>query len=221
MKWITKYAANDVAGNLSSKFRAKRIILLTELLETAKIDKHSRILDIGGTNYFWQQIINNDEERLNVVLVNIARSVIEGFKGIIGDAKNLAFLKSNSVDFIFSNSLIEHLENYENQKIFSIEVQRITKYYFIQTPAYIFPFEPHFLFPFFHWLPFSLRLFLHQHFNLGWYRKESNINKAKKLVKEIRIMKKRELSKMFPNSKIYTERFSLLPKSYIVTNLGL
>ena len=40
----------------------------------------------------------------------------------------------NEFDIVFSNSVIEHLYNYDNQRIMANEVQRIAKKYYIQCP---------------------------------------------------------------------------------------
>jgi hypothetical protein len=218
MKWLRNFAANDKHNNSSYKFRAKRFELFNKLLIKSNFEK-TDILDIGGTNYFWDQWKKFLNPNLSITIVNIAKTAIFGYKGILGDANNLSFLKNNTVDILLSNSLIEHLGEFQNQKIFAEEVQRISKYHFIQTPAFLFPLEPHFLFPFFHWLPKFVRIFIHQKLNLGWYNKEENYKTAKTNVEEIRILRKSDLKKMFPKSKIIVEKFIFMPKSYIVTNL--
>ena len=57
---------------------------------------------------------------------------------------------------------------------------------------------------------------MHLNFTLGWYEKASTTKEAKKLVEEIRILKKWELRKIFNNSHIVTEYWWIFPKSYIV-----
>lgn len=217
MKWLRKFAANDIPNNVSFSFREKRYFLFSQLLKQK--DKTGIILDIGGTNYFWKQwrfLIDTD---VNLILMNLEKSAIKGYTGLKGDANNLLFIKEKSVEVILSNSVIEHLGGYEKQEIFAKEVTRIGKYYFVQTPAFMFPLEPHFLFPFFHWLPKKIRIFLHRNFQLGWFGKETDYEIAKMDVENIRILKKRELKCFFPNGKIITERFLFFPKSYIITNM--
>jgi hypothetical protein len=192
--------------------------IFSVLLST--IDKKKiRIVDIGGTSGFWDYWENYIHKDITITLVNLSKDAINKREGIVANAENLSFIKEQKYDVLFSNSLIEHLATYNNQKKFAFTATRIAKYYFIQTPAFIFPLEPHFLFPFFHWLPKTFRIFLVKRFNLGWYNKEANNKKAKKLINEIRILKKYELKVLFPQSKIIVEYLSIFPKSYIVTNL--
>jgi len=217
MKWLRKYAANDIRNNKSYFFREKRFSFFVDLLEKNNIK--NTILDIGGTNYFWKQWESFFRENLCIILVNLDKSAIKGYQGIQGNANNLLFIKNKSVDVVLSNSVIEHLGGNEKQEIFAKQVQRIGLYYFIQTPAFLFPLEPHFLFPIFHWLPVKLKIFLHGKFDLGWFEKEPDIKKSEIDVESIRILKKRELRKFFHEGKIITERYLFFPKSYIITNM--
>jgi len=98
-------------------------------------------------------------------------------------------------------------------------LQRVAQYYFVQTPAFIFPFEPHFLFPFFHWLPRKIRIWLTLHFKLGWFKKCKNKMDAELLVDSIRILKKRELKILFKGATLIKEKFLMMSKSYIITNM--
>jgi hypothetical protein len=218
VKILQKYAANNIAGNFSAKIRNKRMAFFIEFLDSIKTDKTLKILDIGGTNYFWDLWLKNIPFTIDLTLLNINNEITKGYKSIILDANELYKLDKLDYDVVFSNSLIEHLTTYENQIKFAETILRISKKHFIQTPAFIFPLEPHFLFPFFHWFSKNIRVFLVQHFNLGWYKKQDNLGEAKKLVDEIRILKKKELKDLFPNSKIVTEKMFFITKSYIIVN---
>ncbi len=218
MKFLQKYAANNVAGNFSAKLRNERMNLFIELLINSKFEREIKILDIGGTNYFWDLWLKKIPIPIDLTILNISQEVTKGYKSIILDANELYKLENLDYDVVFSNSLIEHLTTYENQIKFAETVQRISKKHFIQTPAFIFPLEPHFLFPFFHLFSRNIRVFLVQHLNLGWYKKQKNKREAEKLVDEIRILKKNELKDMFPNSEIITEKIFFITKSYIVVN---
>lgn len=218
MKSLRRFAANDLASNPSYNFRKKRIRIFNVLL--ANVNKEIiYILDIGGSSDFWNFWEKHLSYDIKITLINLSFDVINKNRGIVGDATNLSFIRDKKFDIILSNSLIEHLYDFDNQMNFAKEIKRIGDFYFIQTPAYLFPLEPHFLFPFFHWFPKKVRIFLHRNFNLGWYKAEPDYMKAKKNVDEIRLLKKKEITKMFPNSKIIVERLFLFPKSYIITNM--
>lgn len=140
----------------------------------------------------------------------------ENYLRVIGDGKTLSFFKDKSFDVAFSNSVIEHLSTFEDQELMAYNIQRISNHYFIQTPAFIFPIEPHFLFPFFHWLPKSLKILFVKYFNLGWFEKQKNIAHARELILFIRILKKREIKKLFPNSIVIREWVFGFVKSYLI-----
>ncbi len=98
----------------------------------------------------------------------------------------------------------------------AVEIMRVGKRYFVQTPNYYFPFEPHFLFPLFQFLPASLKIFLVKNFNMGWYGKTRDAEKAEKLINSIKLLKRADLKKLFPQSGIYSEKLLGLTKSFIV-----
>lgn len=218
MQSLRKYAANNIEKNASYNFRERRIKIFSELLRNFK-SSCICVLDIGGESNFWNYWKQHLSKKIDVTLINISHDAINGNKGIVGDATNLDFIKDNQFDLVFSNSLMEHLNTFENQKVFAREIRRIASFYFVQTPAFLFPLETHFLFPFFHWLPKRIRIILHQKFNLGWYNAEADYLKAKKHVDEIRIMKKGELQTIYPEGRIIVEKYFLFPKSYVITNL--
>jgi hypothetical protein len=95
------------------------------------------------------------------------------------------------------------------------EVRRVGKRYFVQTPNRYFPLEPHFLFPLFQFLPLKIRTGLLQNFNLGWFAKEPDVQKARKIVESVRLLNKHEFVAMFPDASIYEEKIFGLTKSFV------
>lgn len=168
MKFLRKYANINVPGNLSSKLRRKRFQFFINYSNNNGI-KNPKIVDIGGYYNYWKQLNDYFNTDFSPVLINISKGWIEDNKyvSIVGDGKELSFIKDKSFDIAFSNSVIEHIPKLEDQIKMINNIKRIAKYYFIQTPAFMFPLEPHFLFPFFHWLPVEARIWLVRHFNLG------------------------------------------------------
>lgn len=90
------------------------------------------------------------------------------------------------------------------------------KRFFVQTPNYWFPVEPHFLFPLFQYLPLSFRAFLIYYFNIRWYKKIPDFQKATQAVSRIRLLREKELKKLFPGTSMYKEKLFGLTKSFIV-----
>ena len=74
----------------------------------------------------------------------------------VGDAVDMPGISDGAFDVVFSNSVIEHVETYENQRRMAAEIRRVGRRYFVQTPNRHFPLEPHFLVPGFQLLPYPL-----------------------------------------------------------------
>ncbi len=85
----------------------------------------------------------------------------------------------------------------------------------MQTPNYWFPIEPHFQFIGWQWLPESTRVAILRRRKCGWRAKTPDPERARELVREVRLMTKRELQQLFPPARIAPERFVGLTKSWI------
>lgn len=204
-----KTNANDrVQNSLSAKLRKKRFELF---LKTFNPNNKTKIIDIGGTEIIWR----GTEFEQNVTILNLNFGEKDSrFKYVYADACNSG-IKSKSYDVAYSNSVIEHVGDYERQKQFASEIQRIAKSYYIQTPNKHFPLEQHFLFPFFQYLPKKLKLFI----GLKWKFSTVYIGGEDYLrneIENIRLLTKRELQELFPNAIILKEKFFGLTKSFIV-----
>jgi len=120
-----------------------------------------------------------------------------------------------SFDVVFSNSVIEHVGSYENQRRMADEVMRVGRRYFIQTPNRRFPLEPHFLVPWFQYLPGEVRAQLVHRFDVGWYRRIPDLEEARAEVNSIQLLSRRKFAALFPGAAIHVERFAGIPKSFV------
>ena len=167
------------------------------------------ILDVGGEHYIWPVIGRTD----GLTILNIrSPKETDGFVYVQASGCELPF-RDKSFDLAFSNSAIEHVGSEENQYKFAREMMRVGKRVYCQTPSRFFLIDPHLSAPFLHWLPASwLKPRLLRYFTLnGWMWKRP-------YEYDVTWISKRKLKKMFPGCHIRTERFLLLPKSFIVTN---
>jgi len=167
------------------------------------------ILDVGGEHSIWSVIGRYH----GIVLLNVsAPRDPGGFTYVLGSGCEMPFLEK-SFDLAFSNSAIEHVGSVENQFRFAREMMRVGKRICCQTPCRLFPIDPHLGAFFLHWLPSSwLKPGFLRYFTLNgllWKRRYEY---------DVTWISKRKLKKMFPDCKIKTERFLLLPKSFIVTD---
>jgi len=220
LKSYLLYNANQKNENsISSRQRKKRFEFF--LKYCSELRKPLKILDLGGSDYYWQSLNFTDNENYKIEILNIENQNTENFKNISflkNDVRDLSFIKDKEYDLIYSNSLIEHLNNFDEQKKLAKEIQRTGKKYFIQTPNYYFPVEPHFLFPFFQFLSVDMKTKLISNFNLGWFEKQTDIVKARELANSIKLLKEKELKEIFPGCKIYKEKYFSLNKSFIAYN---
>jgi Methyltransferase domain len=204
---------------ISTYFRNRRFGFFRQFFDqvTEGGKKSIRILDIGGTESYWQNMGFQLNANSEIVLLNLYEATVTepGFTSIKGDACDLSSIADKSYDLVFSNSVIEHLYTKENQQAMANEVERVGKNYFIQTPNKYFPIEPHWVFPMFQFLPFKVKVFLTQHFNLGHMPKTNDSAKAIELVKEVRLISKREYLQLFKGANLFIEKFVGLNKSFI------
>lgn len=209
-------------GYTYQKYRERRFAFFRSLLDTVKSEKPVTILDIGGEEVYWERMNFTDGDKIHVTLLNLFEAPVKhsNFVSIKGDACNLSNFKDKQFDIVFSNSVIEHLFTIENQKRMADEVRRVGKNYYVQTPNYYFPIEPHWIFPFFQFLPFSVRVFLTNNFDLGVFKKTKNIEAAKRLVSEVNLLTEKEMKRLFPEGKVYREPFFGLTKSVTLYNFN-
>jgi hypothetical protein len=137
---------------------------------------------------------------------------------IKGDVLELTY-PDRSFDIVFSNSLIEHLGNWENQQTFAREAARMAPKLWIQTPSRWFPIEPHLIAPLVHYLPKSFQRHLLRWGTVwGWLNKP-NRQQVAEFLAEVRLLSYREMKLLFPECKIIKERFFGLTKSYIAVKI--
>jgi hypothetical protein len=198
----------------SKVMRRRRFELFKELIRG--VPKPVRILDVGGSYLYWQTMNFTNEPGHHITLLNLYKQEVDDsiFNSMIGDARDLSMFHDNEFDIVFSNSVIEHLGDYNNQKKMAQEVRRVGKKYYIQTPNYYFPIEPHFLFPGFQWLPIAVRIFLRENFKIGWLPPPTK-DAGRAEVKSIRLLTKNDLLALFPEATIHHEKIFGLTKSFV------
>jgi hypothetical protein len=183
----------------------------------APLERPIRLLDVGGTPSYWRNVAGEVGPDLEITLLN--RSAPEsdpaGFRSLVGDARDLSRFGDREFDVVFSNSVIEHVGSFEDQRRMATEVRRVGRWYFVQTPNRRFPIEPHLEFPFFQYLPVALRVALVRRFQLGWAPRLPDRAAAADYVTSIRLLTGAEVSALFPDGRLLAERFLGLVKSWI------
>ena len=212
---IRSLADNSDSRSLATRMRRRRFELFLSLLR--KLHGHLEILDIGGTQQFWDLMLGDDATDFRVTLLNIEHQKVSSsrFVSTAGDARSIPQFAAASFDVVFSNSVIEHVGDYEAQRKMANEIQRVGKRYFVQTPNKRFPLEPHFLFPWFQYLPVSVRAWMVNHFDVGWYRRIPDRAAARAEVESIQLLTRRRFAALFPGARIHEERIAGLTKSFV------
>lgn len=206
--------------SLGSRLRARRVgPLLDMIAATRSREGRVRIIDVGGTETYWGIVPPGFLERNNVTItvVNLPGTDMPEdhgrFEFVVGDGCSLDAFEDCSFHIAHSNSVIEHVGDWERMVAFSREVARVASAYFVQTPNFWFPVEPHYLTPFFHWLPRPLQVWLVLHFNLGQCYRRRREEDAVLAVEGTRLLDRGMLRALFPDAQIITERFLGLSKS--------
>jgi hypothetical protein len=206
--------ANEISPNsLANRFRKRRFSFFIELIKT--LPPPIRVLDAGGTPEFWEQM--GAIPGLSIVLLNLekAQTSLPNFTSVVGDAADMTLFKDKEFDVVFSNSVIEHVGDYDRQAKMVREMMRVGKRYFVQTPNCYFPLEPHFLFPYFQFLPVACKVFLLRHFKTGWYTKKPTREDAVRAAESIRLLTWKDLHNLFPDAEFRREKVCGLTKSMI------
>ena len=217
-KKLTNY---DDQQSLGSRLRTKRIVPLLRLIEaTSKQLGFVSIVDIGGTVRYWNIIPQQYlvEHNVKITIVNLPNATLPKnfgpFTFVHADGCNLSDFDNNSFHIAHSNSVIEHVGDWERMVQFSAEFRRVAEKYFVQTPNYWFPIEPHCMTPFFHWLPKPARVWLVMNFSLGHWRKATSVDDAVRIVESARLLDRKMFCELFQDAELRTERFFLMPKSF-------
>ena len=208
-------ADNANPSSLASRMRRRRFALFRQLL-TEPTPARS-LLDVGGTPGFWSSM-DGAFEGLSITLLNQkpnAETLPPGFRAVTGDARAMSAFADREFDVVFSNSVIEHVGSFEDQRRMADEVRRVGRRYFVQTPNRYFPIEPHFLLPYFQFYPEALQVELTRRYALGWYERIPELERARAHVRSHRLLSSAEMHALFPEARIHAERIAVLTKSLI------
>jgi hypothetical protein len=192
-------------------FRRRR---MAQFIATFHPDAGRRILDVGGYADFW----NGFGLASDITVLNIhpmpTNDLPPNMHVALGDATALNY-NDRSFDIVFSNSVIEHLRTFENQRRFAKECMRVGNGLWIQTPARTFFIEPHFLTPFIHFFPRAWQRRMLRNFTLwGWLTRPSD-SQIEGVLDEIRLLTLAEMKQLFRGCEIRKEKLLGLTKSFI------
>jgi hypothetical protein len=200
--------------HLFIRFRRRRMKMFFELFAPAET---AHVVDIGGLVTTWLGQANEEFARFPVTIVNHRDyPVIDPirFRAVSADARTLPFC-DGEFDIAFSNSVIEHVGTWEDQKAFAREASRVAMGLWIQTPARSFPIEPHLLAPYVQYLSRPMQHRVARWTLRGWMQPD----RVHRIIDDIRLLTYREMKELFPDCTILRERVMGLTKSYIAVRM--
>jgi len=222
MSFITDlFDSSENPNSLGARLRNKRQKEFETLFYTRfKKTDSVKILDVGGTDYFWKNSSLPNEPTVEITLLNLTKEKVNipGIKSIVGDATNMPEFQDKSFDLVFSNSVIEHVYTWENQMKMAQEIQRVGKHFFVQTPNKYFPIEAHYAIPFAQFMPKSVMLPVLTKTRLSRLKKWNKAD-AEQYLDEILLVDEAGIKKLFAGASIYKERMLGMVKSLSAHNL--
>jgi hypothetical protein len=202
-------------------WRVKRLKLFAALLTPTHSD---RMIDIGGYPGNWiihpPLVGSLDTLNLDDVRFEPASSPYHNIKVLVGDGCKLPFA-DGSYDIAFSNSVIEHVGEWENQTRFAAEIRRVGMRLWCQTPARECPIEPHYFAPFVHWFPKNIQMRIIRYLTPWGLINRPNRKVIQNMVDTTRLISRKEMHELFPDCRILIEYLLPgIPKSYIAMRLA-
>jgi hypothetical protein len=198
------------------RWRERRFQKMRRIFDKERI---IRLLDVGGNpgDWFGRGDFVEFVDSLNLTATPIDNPPPGSptIRCIAGDGTCLSFT-DQSYDMVYSNSVIEHIVGKENRSSYAHEIKRVGLRYWVQTPAFTCPVEPHYLGLFIHWFPRSWQWPLIRWGTFIGLTGAAGEAGLRAMFETTRLLTRKEFQSMFPDAKIWVERFLwIFPKSYV------
>jgi SAM-dependent methyltransferase len=182
---IDYFSLDHPLRKLASKisFHVRRKIFAS-FMEILRPTARSRVLDVGVTpdrtlpeSNFLESLYPY-KDHLVVTSIEDASHLEQEYPGIRfvrTERMDLPFT-DKSFNIVFCSAVLEHVGDYDQQKLFVAELFRVSERFFIITPNRQFPMEFHTFIPFLHWLPLSLHRAILQALGMEFWSRTENLN---------------------------------------------
>jgi len=206
-------------SKLSYISRKRKLALFNEIIKpTSKM----KVLDVGAeinpkgnrdlmfiASYSWKA--NISAVNLSPEHISQIQQYYPEVEAIVGDACILPW-PDKHFDIVYSNAVIEHVGDFEDQKKMAAEIMRVGKRWFVTTPNRWYPFEFHLRLPFVTWFPWHSYLYIGRIMSYDHVR-QKYVFGAK--CSGVRLMSARTLKRCFPTSKIIKQRVTFMAETLI------
>src|SRR6266540_3968054 len=114
---------HDLLRPFLKYFRSRRMRRFQSILSPSD---QTSVIDVGGSPFNWQYLDTSP----TIVLLNITSRGLNAsdrrFPQILGDGRNMGF-RDGAFEIAFSNSVIEHVGDWTDQRAFAREICRVGK----------------------------------------------------------------------------------------------
>lgn len=186
------------------KRRAEVMAVCLQALSPGAVDT---CLEIGGPTNFMSSLTGNFGQ---YTVINMEADFFRRnhayysgpYHKMVADGCHLPF-KDKSIDFIFSNAVLEHVPR-EQRHLFAAEVMRVCrKGFFLANDNHWFPLDPHYMVPFYQYLPHSFKRFVSNYADFKWFPKGT--------YEPIDLLTIKEYKSLFPGARYEGLRFPFSP----------
>tara|TARA_A100000164_G_C21606913_1_gene630239 strand:- start:5 stop:676 length:672 start_codon:yes stop_codon:yes gene_type:complete len=210
------YSSNHlkIFDKIITKKRSQIVDIINDQIILNNINE---VLDIGTTN-------DTKNKSSNFIVKNLKN--VKNFYSISDQLITSSFFKKTlqksitenfseyeienlKSDLVISNATIEHVGNYDNQKVMINNMIKLSKkMIIISTPNRYHPFEFHTKIPFIHWLPKNIHRKILKSIGLPFFSKEENLN----------LLSKSDFNSFVENEKLKSE-FRYIKFLFLKSNL--
>ena len=218
-----------LASVVQSRAAGKRGRLFTEFIDS--FEPPIKIIDLGGTVLMWERWGLGSDERLKIDLANNFSMDVNNRDAEAGSANiskidvDVVALRSadyEKYDIIFSNSMLEHLADFEQQRSVAQAIISSGKPFFVQIPNKYSLIDPHFahpMAPFFGAWPRNIQLKALRLSGLNGGKRAKSRSHAEHRLKFYNPLSMKDIEVLFPveDKKIVVERMFGVPMSIVVS----
>lgn len=209
-----------------SRFRSNRFRTVLGMIEGIVAERgRCRVIDVGGEYGYWAPFrAQLAGLPIEVVIANVGEMTERfddpRFSYASADARDMGAMPDGAFDLAHSNSVIEHVGHWREMSATAAEIRRVARAYYVQTPYYWFPFEPHYKTVGYHWLPEQWRARLHTRRPLGFFPVARDFDQAMTWTQHAVLLDRLQMSTLFPDARIESEKVFRLTKSLIAIRDG-